>query len=195
MRALRHQHWTPAALHPGEEWLRISIRARSAGSKKFKVLADWIRGELSRRHLEPVGVTAIPTGTSVVFGESADAIVRGQIESFLFAFPDCGDQRIVKLTSNRCPDLSDLLRVSETIQSSHERIVNCAGNSHFRCQCFQLTSDTKLEQIRVAKELTRTAIAKNVLFMLPLFFDAVLVRSVQILFKIVVITSKTASLT
>lgn len=76
----------PAADHPGEEWLRISIRARSAGSKKFKVLADWIRGDLSRRHLEPVGVTAIPTGTSVVFGESADAIVQGQIESFLFAF-------------------------------------------------------------------------------------------------------------
>lgn len=88
---------------PGEEreWLRISVRARSAGSKKFKVLADWIRGELSDRHLQGVGVRAIPTGTSVVFGESADAIVQGQIESFLFAFLAITAVMIVVLRSVR----------------------------------------------------------------------------------------------
>jgi uncharacterized protein len=95
-----------AAAHPGEEWLRISIRARSAGSKKFKVLADWIRGELSETHLKPVGVTAIPTGTSVVFGESADAIVQGQIESFLFAFLAITVVMIVVLRSVRLGLLS-----------------------------------------------------------------------------------------
>lgn len=72
--------------HPDQEWLRISVRARTAGSKQFKVLADLIRGKLSATHLKPLGVEAIPTGTSVVFGESADAIVEGQIRSFLFAF-------------------------------------------------------------------------------------------------------------
>lgn len=95
-----------AAAHPNQEWLRISIRARSAGSKKFKLLADWIRGDLSKRHLEPVGLTAIPTGTSVVFGESADAIVSGQIESFLFAFLAITAVMIVVLRSVRLGLLS-----------------------------------------------------------------------------------------
>lgn len=71
--------------HPTEEWLRVSVRARSSGSSKSKQLADHVR-VLAERHLTPVGVRAVPTGTSVVFGESADTIVEGQIWSFLFAF-------------------------------------------------------------------------------------------------------------
>ncbi|MBL4850507.1 MAG: RND family transporter [Planctomycetes bacterium] len=96
----------PGPGHETEEWLRISVRARTAGSKKFKALADWIRDDLAKKHLEPHGVRAVPTGTSVVFGESADAIVRGQVKSFLFAFLAITAVMIVVLRSVRLGLLS-----------------------------------------------------------------------------------------
>ncbi|HBP16517.1 MAG TPA: hypothetical protein DEA08_01825, partial [Planctomycetes bacterium] len=75
----------PGGVHPGEEWVRITVRARSVGSHRYGELSRLVR-EFSREHFEPIGVRALPTGTSIVFSESAQAIVDGQIKSFFFAY-------------------------------------------------------------------------------------------------------------
>ncbi|MCA8924714.1 MAG: MMPL family transporter, partial [Planctomycetes bacterium] len=77
-------------LHPGEEWLRISVRAKSAGSAAYDELAVRIR-ELSAKHfqtaeLAPLKLKLRATGATFVFSQTADTILYGQIESFLYAF-------------------------------------------------------------------------------------------------------------
>jgi hydrophobe/amphiphile efflux-3 (HAE3) family protein len=75
----------PNESHPKEEWIRISVRAKARGSKHYTVLVNEVR-EFEGKVLQPLGLKARPTGTSVVFSESAKAIVAGQVESFLFAY-------------------------------------------------------------------------------------------------------------
>jgi predicted RND superfamily exporter protein len=71
--------------HPGEEWLRVSVRAQAVGSSRFALLLERI-GALEREHLTPLGLRVRPTGTSVVFSQTADRILIGQVESFLWAY-------------------------------------------------------------------------------------------------------------
>lgn len=73
------------AQHPGEEWLRVSVRAQAVGSRRMGALVRATR-DLTAEHLAPLGVQAVATGTSVVFSQSADTIMRGQLVSFAWAF-------------------------------------------------------------------------------------------------------------
>ncbi|MGE0708536.1 MAG: RND family transporter [Planctomycetota bacterium] len=75
----------PGGSHPDEEWLRVTVRARTAGSARFGELVALVR-EIEAKQLRPLGLSARPTGTSVVFSESAATIVQGQIQSFFFAY-------------------------------------------------------------------------------------------------------------
>jgi uncharacterized protein len=72
-------------VHPDVEWLRVSIRARAVGSSRFAVFVAEVE-RLEKTHLESLGLSATPTGTAVVFSQTADRIMAGQIESFVVAF-------------------------------------------------------------------------------------------------------------
>ncbi len=71
--------------HPGEEWIRVSVRANRSSSRQMTSLIE-VAERLEKEHLIPAGLTVIPTGTSIVFGKTANVIMKGQIESFLWAF-------------------------------------------------------------------------------------------------------------
>lgn len=74
----------PGEPHPGEEWLRVNLRVRAGGSAECARLLRRIDA-LRAEHLAPLGLGLLPTGTSVVFSQTADEIMRGQVESFLTA--------------------------------------------------------------------------------------------------------------
>ncbi|MEZ6185182.1 MAG: MMPL family transporter [Planctomycetota bacterium] len=80
----------PGGVHPGEEWLRITARARSGGSAAYGKLGEHIR-ELAQKHLQGGelaghGLELRATGATFVFSQTADTILWGQVESFLWAF-------------------------------------------------------------------------------------------------------------
>jgi uncharacterized protein len=75
----------PSELHPDHDWIRVSVRAKVAGSRRYEEMIELVH-ELEAKHLTPLGLSAEPTGTSVVFSKTADRIMQGQIESFAMAF-------------------------------------------------------------------------------------------------------------
>ncbi len=75
----------PGGNHPDAEWLRVIVRAEAVGSARMNGLIDTV-ARLEAQHLAPLGLRALPTGTTVVFSQTADTIMSGQIESFGVAF-------------------------------------------------------------------------------------------------------------
>lgn len=74
----------PGEPHPQEEWMRVNLRVRAGGSAQCARLLERIDA-LRREHLAPLGLGLLPTGTAIVFSQTADEIMRGQVESFLTA--------------------------------------------------------------------------------------------------------------
>ncbi|MCO5170564.1 MAG: MMPL family transporter [Planctomycetes bacterium] len=75
----------PGGAHPEVEWLRVGVRAQAVGSTRMSDLVAAVR-RLEAAHLAPVGLKATPTGTAVVFSQTAETIMKGQVESFALAF-------------------------------------------------------------------------------------------------------------
>jgi predicted RND superfamily exporter protein len=84
--------------HAGEEWLRITVRAQAVGSARFSALLTRVE-ELEAEHLLPAGLSVRPTGTTVVFSETADTIMMGQVRGFLWAFATISAVMVLALRS------------------------------------------------------------------------------------------------
>ena len=88
----------PGPPHPEQTWLRINVRARMVGSIEFLRLIERVEA-LEAKHMTPVGAALEITGTSVVFAQTADQIMLGQVQSFLWAFVTISGVMILALRS------------------------------------------------------------------------------------------------
>lgn len=98
--AFEHLVSPPGPAHPGEEWLRVALRISPRGSTEVEALVAHVE-RLAAAHLAPAGLRFEVTGTTVVFSRTADRILSGQVESFLWAMGTIVLVMIVALRSVR----------------------------------------------------------------------------------------------
>ncbi len=98
--AFEHLVSPPGPARPGEEWLRVALRIDPRGSTEVEALVAHVE-RLAAEHLAPAGLAFEVTGTTVVFSRTADRILAGQVESFLWAMGTIVLVMIVALRSVR----------------------------------------------------------------------------------------------